>query len=149
MIAGTRLGSERTPKRSFEEMAMRIRVLFELRLPYEDLYRLHCGAWLDHLRYAWIEKNRLEAQSMRGNFYPDLLDKRISLLRQKIREVLTICLHERYKSQICETISSRCLLDSGSDASTGPVTAPCTRKSDLSAVSTRTAPPGSSRRRWL
>jgi hypothetical protein len=30
----------------------------------------------------------LEAQFMRGNFYPDLLDERISLLRQKIREVL-------------------------------------------------------------
>jgi hypothetical protein len=41
-------------------------------------------------RYAWIKKNRLEAQSMRGNFYPDLLDERISLLREKIREVLAI-----------------------------------------------------------
>jgi hypothetical protein len=49
MIVGTRLGSERTPKRSFEEMAMLIRLLFELRLPYEGLYRLHCGTRLDHL----------------------------------------------------------------------------------------------------
>ena len=46
------------------------------------------GPRLDQLRYAWIEKNRLEAQFLRGNFYPDLLDERISLLREKIREVL-------------------------------------------------------------
>jgi len=46
------------------------------------------GPPLDQLRYAWIEKNRLEAQFLRGNFYPDLLDERISLLREKIREVL-------------------------------------------------------------
>ena len=46
------------------------------------------GPRLDHLRYAWIEKNRLEAQFLHGNFYPDLLDERISLLREKIREVL-------------------------------------------------------------
>ena len=30
----------------------------------------------------------LGAQFLRGNFYPDLLDERISLLREKIREVL-------------------------------------------------------------
>ena len=46
------------------------------------------GPPLDQLRYAWIEKNRLEAQFLRGNFYPDLLDERISVLREKIREVL-------------------------------------------------------------
>ena len=46
------------------------------------------GPRLDQLRYAWIEKNRLEAQFLRGDFYPDLLDERISLLREKIREVL-------------------------------------------------------------
>ena len=46
------------------------------------------GPPLDQLRYAWIEKNRLEAQFLRGNFYPDLLDERISLLRERIREVL-------------------------------------------------------------
>lgn len=43
---------------------------------------------LDQMRYAWIEKNRLEVQFVAGNFYPDLLDERISLLREKIREVL-------------------------------------------------------------
>jgi hypothetical protein len=43
---------------------------------------------LDQMRYAWIEKNRLEMQFLDGNFYPDLLDERISLLREKIREVL-------------------------------------------------------------
>jgi hypothetical protein len=26
---------------------------------------------------------------MRGNFYPDLLDERISLLRERLREMLT------------------------------------------------------------
>jgi hypothetical protein len=46
------------------------------------------GSRLHQMRYAWIEKNRLEAQFLRGNFYPDLLDERISLLREKIREVL-------------------------------------------------------------
>jgi hypothetical protein len=30
----------------------------------------------------------LEAQFLRGNFYPDLLDERISLLREKLREML-------------------------------------------------------------
>jgi hypothetical protein len=30
----------------------------------------------------------LEAQFLRGDFYPDLLDERISLLREKLREVL-------------------------------------------------------------
>jgi hypothetical protein len=43
---------------------------------------------LDQLKYAWIEKNHLEAQFLRGNFYADLLDERISLLREKLREVL-------------------------------------------------------------
>ena len=46
------------------------------------------GFRLDQLRYAWIEKNLLEAQFLCGNFYPDLLDERISLLREKLREVL-------------------------------------------------------------
>jgi hypothetical protein len=46
------------------------------------------GARLDQLRFAWIEKNHLETQFMRGNFYPDLLDERISLLGEKLREVL-------------------------------------------------------------
>ena len=46
------------------------------------------GSRIDQMRYAWIEKNRLEAQFLHGNFYPDLLDERISLLREKIREVL-------------------------------------------------------------
>ena len=46
------------------------------------------GSRLDQMRYAWIEKNRLEVQFLDGNFYPDLLDERISLLREKIREVL-------------------------------------------------------------
>jgi len=40
------------------------------------------------VRSAWIEKNHLEAQFLRGNFYPDLLDERISLLREKLREML-------------------------------------------------------------
>jgi hypothetical protein len=40
------------------------------------------------MRHAWIEKNHLEAQFLRGDFYPDLLDERISLLREKLREVL-------------------------------------------------------------
>jgi hypothetical protein len=35
-----------------------------------------------------FEKNQLEAQFLRGDFYPDLLDERISLLREKLREVL-------------------------------------------------------------
>ena len=43
---------------------------------------------LDRMRHAWIEKNQLEAQFLRGDFYPDLLDERISLLREKLREVL-------------------------------------------------------------
>ena len=43
---------------------------------------------LDQIRHAWIEKNHLEAQFLRGDFYPDLLDERISLLREKLREVL-------------------------------------------------------------
>jgi hypothetical protein len=43
---------------------------------------------LDQIRHAWIEKNQLEAQFLRGDFYPDLLDERISLLREKLREVL-------------------------------------------------------------
>jgi hypothetical protein len=47
------------------------------------------GPRLDQVRYAWIEKNHLEAQFMRGNFYPDLLDERISLLRERLREMLT------------------------------------------------------------
>ncbi len=42
----------------------------------------------DRMRHAWIEKNQLEAQFLRGDFYPDLLDERISLLREKLREVL-------------------------------------------------------------
>ena len=46
------------------------------------------GSRLDQMRYACIEKNRLEVQFLDGNFYPDLLDERISLLREKIREVL-------------------------------------------------------------
>ena len=47
------------------------------------------GPRLDRVRYAWIEKNHLEAQFMRGNFYPDLLDERISPLRERLREMLT------------------------------------------------------------
>src|ERR1700747_2552174 len=43
---------------------------------------------LDQMRYAWIEKNHLVAQFLRGNFYPDLLDERISLLRERLRKVL-------------------------------------------------------------
>ena len=43
---------------------------------------------LDRMKHAWIEKNQLEAQFLRGDFYPDLLDERISLLREKLREVL-------------------------------------------------------------
>ena len=46
------------------------------------------ASWLDRMRHAWIEKNHLEAQFLRGDFYPDLLDERISLLREKLREVL-------------------------------------------------------------
>jgi hypothetical protein len=46
------------------------------------------ASWLDRMRRAWIEKNHLEAQFLRGDFYPDLLDERISLLREKLREVL-------------------------------------------------------------
>jgi hypothetical protein len=46
------------------------------------------GSRLDQMRYAWIEKNHLEVQFLDGNFYPDLLDERISLLREKIRKVL-------------------------------------------------------------
>ena len=46
------------------------------------------ASWLDRMRHAWIEKNQLEAQFLRGDFYPDLLDERISLLREKLREVL-------------------------------------------------------------
>src|SRR5712671_5042664 len=46
------------------------------------------GSRLDQMRHAWIEKNRLEVQFLDGNLYPDLLDERISLLREKIREVL-------------------------------------------------------------
>jgi hypothetical protein len=42
---------------------------------------------LDQLREAWLEKNLLEAQFLRGDFYPDLLDERISVLREKLREV--------------------------------------------------------------
>ena len=45
-------------------------------------------SWLDRMRHAWIEKNHLEAQFLRGDFYPDLLDERISILREKLREVL-------------------------------------------------------------
>ena len=45
------------------------------------------GSRLDQMRYASIEKNRLEVQFLDGNFYPDLLDERISLLREKIRKV--------------------------------------------------------------
>jgi hypothetical protein len=47
------------------------------------------GPRLDQVRYAWIEKKHLEAQFMHGNFYPDLLDERISLLRERLREMLT------------------------------------------------------------
>jgi hypothetical protein len=46
------------------------------------------ASWFDRMRHAWIEKNHLEAQFLRGDFYPDLLDERISLLREKLREVL-------------------------------------------------------------
>jgi hypothetical protein len=46
------------------------------------------GSRLRQVRDAWIEKNHLEAQFLRGNFYPDLLDERISLLREKLREML-------------------------------------------------------------
>ena len=46
------------------------------------------ASWLDRMRHAWIEKNQLEAQFLRGDFYPDLLDERISILREKLREVL-------------------------------------------------------------
>jgi len=46
------------------------------------------ASWLDRMRHAWIEKNHLEAQFLRGDFYPDLLDERISLLREKLREML-------------------------------------------------------------
>jgi hypothetical protein len=46
------------------------------------------ASWLDRMRHAWIEKNHLEAQFLRGDFYPDLLDERIALLREKLREVL-------------------------------------------------------------
>ncbi len=46
------------------------------------------GPRLDQVRSAWIEKIHLEAQFLRGNFYPDLLDERISLLREKLREML-------------------------------------------------------------
>ena len=46
------------------------------------------ASWLDRMRHAWIEKIHLEAQFLRGDFYPDLLDERISLLREKLREVL-------------------------------------------------------------
>jgi hypothetical protein len=40
------------------------------------------------MRYAWIEKNHLGAQFFCGNFYPDLLNERISRLREKLREML-------------------------------------------------------------
>jgi hypothetical protein len=46
------------------------------------------GPLVDEARRAWIEKDHLEAQFLRGNFYPDLLDERISLLREKLREML-------------------------------------------------------------
>jgi hypothetical protein len=44
------------------------------------------GLRLDQMRYPWIEKNHLGAQFLCGNFYPDLLNERISLLREKLRE---------------------------------------------------------------
>ena len=59
------------------------------RTEQEFLSRGVVGPRLDQVRYAWIEKNHLEAQFMRGNFYPDLLDERISLLRERLREMLT------------------------------------------------------------
>jgi hypothetical protein len=46
------------------------------------------GTLLNQMKSAWIEKKHLEAQFLRGNFYPDLLDERISLLREKLRETL-------------------------------------------------------------
>ena len=65
------------------------------------------GPRLDQVRSAWIEKNHLEAQFLRGDFYPDLLDERISLLREKIREVLAnLSSPALHKDQSCKTISS-------------------------------------------
>ena len=52
------------------------------------------GFRLDQLRYAWIEKNLLEAQFLRGNFYPDLLDERISLLREVLATLSSPALQE-------------------------------------------------------
>ena len=46
------------------------------------------ASWLDRMRHAWIEKNHLEAQFLRGDFYPDLLDERISVLREELRQML-------------------------------------------------------------
>jgi hypothetical protein len=46
------------------------------------------GSRLRQVRDAWIEKNHLEAQFLRGDFYPDLLDERISVLREALREML-------------------------------------------------------------
>ena len=71
------------------------------RTEQEFLSRGVVGPRLDQVRYAWIEKNHLEAQFMRGNFYPDLLDERTSLLRERLRQV--------YENQSCKTISSRSL----------------------------------------
>jgi len=46
------------------------------------------GSRLRQVRDAWIEKNHLEAQFLRGDFYPDLLDERISVLREELRQML-------------------------------------------------------------
>ena len=50
--------------------------------------RLSGKSNLDELKRIWHEKNHLEARFLGGNFYPDLLDEQIVMIREELRLIL-------------------------------------------------------------